>query len=233
MISCAVCAQPNDDLETICASCGSFIQDRIPNLDFFWTAWQLVESPREAFKRIVRAEHKNYVLVFMMFLGIGISFSLLWARHAGNEFDNLIYLILLGYVLGLGIGLPVGLLVTYLLHGVLKIFGSRGTLKNTYAVVGWSLMPILISVSLVLPIEFGAIGLRLFSTNPSPMDTKPFVYVVLLILDGLAIAWSLRLATVGIKVAHKVSATRAFEAVFIVVACVCFVLYRAFAMLII
>ena len=233
MISCSVCAQPNDDLETICASCGSFIQDRIPNLDFFWTAWQLVESPREAFKRIVRAEHKNYVLVFMMFLGIGVSFSLLWARHAGNEFDNLIYLILLGYVLGLGIGLPVGLLVTYLLHGVLKILGSGGTFKNTYAVVGWSLLPILISVLLVLPIEFGAIGLRLFSTNPSPMETKPFVYLVLLTLDGLAIAWSIRLATVGIRVAHKVSAARAFEAVFIVVACVCFVLYKAFAMLII
>ena len=46
MISCSVCAHPNDDLDTVCVQCGSFIQDRIPNLDFFSTMWQVVESPK-------------------------------------------------------------------------------------------------------------------------------------------------------------------------------------------
>ncbi len=229
MISCSVCAHPNDDLDTVCVRCGSFIQDRIPNLDFFSTMWQLVESPKTAFHRIIVAEHKNYVLFQMLFLGIAASFTLLWARHAGNEFDNLIYLLLLGVVIGVGIALPVGGMIALTVHVLLKLFGGRGLLKNTYAVFGWSLTPIMLSVSIVLPIELASIGLRLFSTNPSPMDVKPVVYIVLLFLDLLALLWSIYLAHVGLSIAHKVSAWRSVEVVVSVCLFFSIGLYKLFA----
>lgn len=206
MIACSVCAHSNDDLSIICSSCGSYLQDRVPNLDFFATVWLLVESPKEAFHRIVIAEHKNYVLFLMMFFGIGVSFALLWARHAGNEFDNLIYLLLLGIVLGAAGSVPIGLGSTIALHWLLKPLGGKGTLRNTYGVVGWSLMPIMLSVAIVLPIELASLGLRLFSTNPSPMEVKPIVYSILLGLDAFAGAWALHLARVGFCVAHRIPA---------------------------
>jgi len=233
MISCSVCAHSNDDLETVCVMCGSFIQDRIPNLDFFSTMWQVVESPKAAFHRIIVAEHKNYVLFQMLFLGIAASFALLWARHAGNEFDNLIYLLLLGVVLGIGIALPIGGMMALTVHVLLKLFGGKGVMKNTYAVFGWSLTPILLSVSFVLPIELASIGLRLFSTNPSPMDVKPVVYVVLLFLDAFALAWSIYLARVGLSIAHKISAWKSLEAVVSVCLVFSVALYELFASLVV
>ena len=233
MISCSVCAHPNDDLNTVCVQCGSFLQDRIPNLDFFSTLWQLVESPKEAFQKIIKAEHKNYVLFLMMFLGIGISFTLLWARHAGNEFDNLIYLLLLGYVLGAGIALPVGGMMAVMVHLLLKLLGGKGAMKNTYAVFGWSLTPIMLSVLIILPIEFASIGLRLFSTNPSPMEIKPVVYGVLMFLDIFALLWSINLARVGLSIAHNISEWKTFEVVISVCLFFTFALYKLFALFVI
>jgi len=233
MISCSVCAHSNDDLDTVCVKCGSFIQDRIPNLDFFSTMWQLVESPRAAFHRIIVAEHKNYVLFLMMFLGIAASFTLLWARHAGNEFDNLIYLLLLGIVIGLAIALPVGFVMAATVHFLLKLFGGKGVMKNTYAVFGWSLTPIMLSVSVILPIEFASIGLRLFSTNPSPMDIKPVVYSVLLFFDVFSFVWSMYLAKVGLSIAHKISVWKALEVVIVVCVFFSIALYKLFASLVI
>jgi Yip1 domain len=233
MISCSVCAHPNDDLDTVCVRCGSFIQDRIPNIDFFSTMWQVVESPKDAFQRIIKAEHKNYVLFLMMSLGVAISFTLLWARHAGNEFDNLIYLILMGYVLGLGAALPVSVLMMFSIHALLKLFGGKGVMKNTYAVFGWSLTPIMLSVSIILPIEFASIGLRLFSTNPSPIDVKPVVYAVLLFFDVFAAVWSIHLARIGLSIAHKISSWRALEVVVSVCLFFSIALYTLFASLVI
>ncbi|MGA7159374.1 MAG: YIP1 family protein [Bacteroidota bacterium] len=233
MIYCLVCAHPNDEHSTVCVQCGSFLQDRIPNLDFFSTLWQLVESPKEAFHRIIKAEHKNYVLFLMLFLGIGASFTLMWARHAGNEFDNLIYLLLLGYVLGVGIALPVGGLMAVTVHLLLRLLGGKGVMKNTYAIFGWSLIPIMFSVLIILPIEFASIGLRLFSTNPSPMDIKPVVYSVLMFFDLFAVLWSVNLARVGLSIAHEVSAWRSLEAVLTVCLFFTFALYKLFASFII
>lgn len=233
MILCSVCAHANDDLQTICSFCGSYIQDRVPNLDFFATMWRLVESPTEAFYKITIAEHKNYVLLLMMFLGIGTSFGLLWARHAGNEFNNLLYLILLGFVIGLGIALPIGLLLTVTVHWLLRLFGGKGTLKNTYGVLGWSLMPIMLSVCIVLPIELASIGLRLFSTNPSPMEVKPLVYIVLLVLDGFAALWTLNLARVGFCVAHKISTWKSAGVSVLSALLFSFATYRLFSILVI
>jgi len=195
--------------------------------------WQVIESPKAAFHRIVVAEHKNYVLFQMLFLGIAASFSLLWARHAGNEFDNLIYLLLLGLVIGVFISLPVGGMMAMSVHFLLRLFGGKGVMKNTYGVFGWSLTPILLSVSIVLPIELASIGLRLFSTNPSPMDVKPVVYIVLLFLDAFAVLWSINLARVGLSIAHKVSALKSLEVVVSVCLFFSIALYELFASLVV
>ena len=101
-LQCTVCTSQNDDFAIICGTCGSFLQARVANLDFFATVWSLIESPRTAFRRIVISEQKNYVISMMLFLGIGMMFVLLSLRHAGAEFDNLLFLMLYGIVLGAG-----------------------------------------------------------------------------------------------------------------------------------
>ncbi|MFZ4619735.1 MAG: Yip1 family protein [Bacteroidota bacterium] len=203
MIVCPVCRHSNDDFSIKCTSCGSFIQDRVPNLDLFSQIWLMIESPEDGFRRVIIAEHKNFVLFLSTFLGIAAAFTLFWAKNSGNSFDNLFPLLLLGIVMGLIIGIPVFFGLTGIAFGFSSALKGRGSFKETYGVVGWSLVPIVLSVVFVLPLELGTLGLVLFSSNPSAFEMKPVVTMVLLGLDGAAVVWSMLLAAKGISMVHR------------------------------
>ncbi len=203
MIVCPVCRHSNDDFSIKCTSCGSFIQDRVPNLDLFSQIWLMIESPEDGFRRVIIAEHKNFVLFLSMFLGIASAFTLFWAKRSGNSFDNLFPVLLLGIVLGLVIGIPVFFVLTGIVSGISAAFKGRGSFRETYGVIGWSLVPIVLSVVFILPLELGILGLILFSSNPSAFEMKPVVTIVLTGLDGVTVLWSILLAAKGISMVHR------------------------------
>jgi len=208
MIVCPVCAIQNDEYAITCSSCGSYVQDRIPTLDFFATLWLMIESPAQAFKKIIMAEHKNYVLLLAMFLGIAVSFGLMAVQKSGNSFDNLLPLLLFGSVFGGVIGLPFFYALTGLLHGMAIVFGGSGKYTSTYGVTGWSQMPMVFLVVFVLPLMLATLGLWLFSSNPNAFQVKPTVTIVLGGFAGLLAIWSMILLIMGISKAHKVSIVR-------------------------
>ncbi len=203
MIVCPVCQLTNDDFAVKCVSCGSFVQDRVPNIDLFAGIWLIIESPTQAFKKIIIAEHKNFVLFLSLFLGIGSVFALMWVHASGNSFDNLFSLLLFGLFIGCVVGIPLFYLVSGLYHGLAKLAGGKASWKDTYGVIGWSLVPLMLSVVFVLPLELGTLGLLFFSKNPSAYEVKPVVTIVLAGLDGLMVIWSILLASVGISMAHR------------------------------
>jgi len=164
--------------------------------------WLIIESPSAAFKKIIIAEHKNFVLFLSLFLGTCASFVLMWAKKSGNSFDNLFPLLLFGIAIGIVISVPVFYCFAFVLHSILSLFKHETEFKITYGIIGWSLVPIMLSVVFVLPFELSTLGLLLFSTNPSAYEVKPLVTIVLLGLNGLMIAWSLILVSVGVSIAY-------------------------------
>jgi len=205
MIVCPVCSHQNDDFVVTCSQCGSYVQDRVPTLDFFATLWLIIESPKKAFKKIILAEHKNYVIFLGLFFGVAMVFALMWGNKSGNYFDNLFPVLFVGTFLGIVASVPLFYLLAYMLFFLAKVFKGKGKFKETYAVAGWSLAPILFSVVIVLPLEFATLGLYLVSSNPTAYEVKPLVTSVLFGLDGLLIVWSLILGIVGISMAHKIN----------------------------
>ncbi len=203
MIVCPVCQHSNDKFSIKCVSCGSYIQDRVPNLDFFAIVWMMIESPSQAFRKIIIAEHKNFVLFLALFLGIGASFTLMWAKRSGNSFDNLFPLLLFGIAIGLIICIPLFYLLAGLFHATAKLLKGKAAFKETYGIIGWSLVPIMFSVVFVLPLELSTLGLLFFSTNPNAYEVKPVVTMVLRGLDSLMVLWSVILASLGISMAHR------------------------------
>ncbi|MEW6060547.1 MAG: Yip1 family protein [Bacteroidota bacterium] len=177
----------------------------MPTLDFFATLWLIVETPTDAFKKIILAEHKNYVLFLGMFLGIASAFALMWAKKSGDNFDNLFPVLLVGTFLGLSICIPLFYLLTGVVYGLSKVFGGKGNFRETYGVIGWSLVPIMLSVVFILPLELATLGLLMFSTNPNAYEVKPMVTSVLLGLDGLFAAWSILLAAIGVAMSHRIN----------------------------
>ncbi len=222
MFICPVCSYHNDDLALKCISCGSFVQNRVPNIDFFSTLWSIIEKPFSALHTIIIAERKNYVLFLFTFLGIAFSFSTLWFFNLGNEFDNLLYLLLYGLVGGIIFGIPLGMCITGITYIVAKIFRGKGSFKNTYAIIGWVNIPIVISVVFILPLEIATLGLTFFSTNPSPAQIKPTVYYTLLCLDSAFVLWTVILAIIGLSIAHKISFIKSFCIVMVIIGILAF-----------
>jgi hypothetical protein len=167
MIKCSICSTLNDEFAVVCTSCHGYLQERVPNLDFFSTFWKLIESPRQAFRHIIISEHKNYIIVLNLIMGPMLMFGMMWAWKTGEYFDNLLFLMLLGIVAGVMIS-PVYFLVSNaLVFGIMRLFRGEGTWRNTMAVLAWSHSPFMFAFLIVLPIQLAVLGLPLFSRNPS------------------------------------------------------------------
>jgi hypothetical protein len=210
MIVCPVCGHSNDEFSITCSSCSSYIQDRVPNLDFFAVVWLMVESPREAFRKIIIAEHKNFVLFLSLFLGTSGVFAMMRDMQSGNSFDNLFPLLLLGIASGLIVSLPLFAAYCGTIHGLSKVLKGKGSFLESYGITGWSLVPVMFSTVFVLPLELGTLGLLMFSSNPSAMEVKPVVTMVLLGLDGAFVLWSVTLSAIGLSMVHRFRFVTAF-----------------------
>ena len=202
MIKCSICATENDDFATICSSCRGYIQSKVDNLNLFETIWKLIESPREAFRRIVLSNHKNYIFLLSGLIGMALAYTIFWYKTLGEQFASLLTLVGTGFLLGMPLGIVFVLLVSTVLQRTARLFGGKVNLKNTYALVTYACMPIVLSLVFVFPIEIAIFGQDFFGRNPPPMVISPVIYLVLIGLDVLTVAWSWFLLVEGMIVAN-------------------------------
>ena len=205
MLNCPVCQAENDQYATVCTKCGGFLQNRIPNLDLFDIVWKIIESPRKAFHVITLAEHKNYALFLYVLTGITATFAGFWYFALGDRIGNILVIIFLATL----IGVPVGILLcplTSLVHwGMVKILGKNASIRTSLGTTSYALVPIIMSLILIMPIELLTFGSYLFTLNPPPITIKPVSYIVLLGLDGLLLGWSFLLQIIGTSIGSQLS----------------------------
>jgi len=209
MTICSVCQSENDEFAVTCKKCKGFLQNRIPNLNLFETAWGVIESPRATFRQIALAEHKNFSVLLFGLFGIGLSFTALWHFKLGDRFSTLLDLIIIATVSGPVIGIVVGLFISTVFHFLAKMIGGKGTFRTSVGVMAYSLTPIILSVFLVLPIELLTFGMYMFTSNPHPYVLKPLSYVLLIGFDSLVTGWSCVLASIGAMIVHGMSWVKA------------------------
>ncbi|MBI4418587.1 MAG: YIP1 family protein, partial [Ignavibacteriales bacterium] len=106
--------------------------------------------------------------------------------------------------------------VSALYHTVVRLLGARRRLRQSYAMLAYSLVPIVLSVIILLPIELMTFGMYLFTSNPGPEVIKPVSYYILISLDALCAVWTVGLAVAGTRVVHSLTVPRALLAVGIV-----------------
>jgi hypothetical protein len=213
MIQCTVCLAENDEFATTCVSCKAFLQNRIPNLDLFDIGWKVIESPRSAFRSIALAEHKNYALFLFSLFGISLSFTLFWYLRLGTRFMSLIDLIPAAVGAGIVLGFAAAIILTGVYHFLARLFGGAAGYRTSLGLLGYSMIPIALSLFLVLPIELLTFGMYLFTSNPHPYTLKPTSYLLLVGFDGALALWSISLAVVGTCVGHRISLFKSLVAV--------------------
>lgn len=199
MIECSVCNTTNDHLATICKSCGAYLQTRTDSLDLFQTAWNVLENPKKAFHTIAVATHKNYSYIIPAIAGYAFVFFLFWLLRAGEYTNSLLNFLAAGFVAGPPFGILAVLIFSVVISILLRARGRDVSFRNCMAVISYSLIPVVVSVFIVLPLEIMTFGLFFFTSNPSPYLLKPFSYVALLVLDGIFSAWTLILISFGVK----------------------------------
>ena len=186
MITCTVCGQENDELNIVCSNCKSYLQGRVDALDLFSTMWGIIESPGATFRRIVLAKHKNYMVVLSALFGVNLMFEIGWFRNWIPDVMGLPALIAAAVLLGP----PLGILFVLVMAGVLrlstKLLGGRASQKNMFAALAYALLPMVLSLVFLVPLEIAIFGADFFGTNPPPMVIKPVEYSILLGLKALA-----------------------------------------------
>jgi hypothetical protein len=200
MIPCPVCNAPNHHLAVVCVSCHGFLQGRTENLDLFSTTWEVIERPGRALHMIALARHKNYALFLSAAGGIAMAFALFWLMKAGEVSGSLLNILAAGLLAGPLFGVIILLLTSGLAWGVARVFRLRMTFRNTFATFSYSLVPVVLSMVCVLPIEILTFGQFFFTRNPSPALLKPGAYYILLSLDALFLLWTLILQQFGLRV---------------------------------
>jgi hypothetical protein len=200
MIACSVCHAHNGNLATTCTACGSFLQQRIENLDLFSSAWGVLERPARAFKTIALARHKNYIVVLSAVSGVAFVFGFFWMAKMGEYAQNLINILAAGLALAAPVGIATVLFVSVVIVLASRALRLRVRLRDAYAVVAYASVPLIITALIFLPIEMLSFGSYFFARTPSPYSIRPFSYVTLLGLDGAFAAWSLILLLVGVRV---------------------------------
>ncbi|GJQ20934.1 MAG: hypothetical protein HBSIN02_12890 [Bacteroidia bacterium] len=149
---------------------------------------------------------------------MAVSFTVFWYLRLGVFFHTLMDVLPFAFAAGLALGLLSAVLLTFLYHGVVRMLGSPRKVKQSYAMLAYALVPIVLSVIVVLPIELMTFGMFLFTSNPNPAVIKPASFYILISLDALAALWTIILAVKGTRIIHGFTAPRAVLAVGIVLA---------------
>ena len=212
MITCGVCKTENDEFAITCRSCKSYIQNRIPNLDFFDTVWKVIESPRRAFHDITLAEHKNYSVLLFALFGIGLCLTGFWYFRLGSRFESILDLLGKAIAIGVVLGFVSAALFSVLLGLTTRIMGGRWAVRNSLGILAYSTTPVSLSLVFILPIELLSFGMYMFTSNPDPYTLKPEIYIALVSFDCAMAFWAFVLSVIGTSVSKQLSLPKSFVA---------------------
>lgn len=190
IIICNNCKEENPFYSLICSNCKSFLRVKISNIDLWLTIAKILESPSNAIKNIIYAEHKNFVFLLLPLASIKISLiSSIFtnALQIEQTDDSISFLsILMG-------GLVIFILIFFsslIVTGINSILGLKNRLKDNFAVYTYSLIPIVLTLLILTPVEYALFGHYWFTFNPPPYIIKSTAAFILISIENIFILWT-------------------------------------------
>lgn len=188
-VKCPACGHQNPLYAMNCAKCHAIFRSRIVNIDLFGQIYQILAEPMSAFKKILFAEHKNFLFFLVLLLalrrylfGLSVKSLLQIQTSALNSWPGLIK----GSVLFLLLFYAFASLHSFLMTRM----GSPSRAKDSAALFAYALCPEIFSLLLFFPVEYGLFGDQLFSLRPSPLWVKPEAGYIMLALEAVCLMLS-------------------------------------------
>lgn len=187
---CKKCNHINPAYKNICSECKSYLRERVVNIDLWNTIQQIIETPAQAFKQIIFAEHKNFIIFITFFIAVK---NLVIIR-----FLSVPALGLNGVTSPFVLSLTLTAVLTFLLLGTfvffqIKFFDRRNVnlrFKDIYAVNVYSFIPYIFGLVFIFPVELIVLGGDIFSNNPYSFEIKPLITYILIAFELITILWS-------------------------------------------
>lgn len=203
IIVCKNCGSENPFYALICSKCKAYLRTRIPNIDLWFTIWKIIESPVEAIKNIIYAEHKNFTIFLLIFSAIKIainSFIINNAIKLKNIQNGNIFNVILFTSVFIIITFIVAVFFIYLIN---NLFHIKNRIKDNFSIYTYSFIPIIFALIILTPVEYALFGHYWFTFNPSPFIIKTMESYILIVIEAIFLLWSLILFVVSTYVQSK------------------------------
>ncbi len=190
-ITCQKCSHLNPLYTSICQNCKSYLRERVVNIDLWKTIGQLIEDPINAFRQIIYAENKNYLLFILLLLSIK---NLIVSRFFSIPFlgkEGVTSSLFLSYLMIFILTLFILIAFTFLLKILYKKIKIDLRFKDIFSANIYSFVPFIIGLIFIFPVELVVLGGDLFSNNPNPFQIKPTISYMLAGFEILAFLWSI------------------------------------------
>ena len=187
---CSNCGKENYFYALNCSSCKYYLRSVQPNIDFWNTSWQLFDSPQNALKKIIFAEHKNFSFFLLLLISVKIFlYTITFQSLVDSQNDYILKLY--NALIFMGITFITIIVFLYLMTFMLKTFHIKTRFKDNLSLLAYSSIPIIFASFIIIPIEYGIFGQHWFIYNPSPFNIKPLVAYILLIIEFIMFIWSM------------------------------------------
>lgn len=189
-VVCPNCNSENPFFNYVCLNCRIYLQDKVYNLDFWSIVSLIIESPSQAFKRIIFSEHKNFIFFILVFVSLKnlINTRFISMINVGN-FQSTIELYF-SYLIILVLMTIYFLLFSFFYSKSAKIFDISIRFKDTFALLIYSQIPYLFGLFILFTLELVIFGDYLFSRNPTPFTIKSSISYLFFTLEIAIIVWS-------------------------------------------
>lgn len=200
-VICFKCSEENDHFNLNCSRCRAYLRDRVYNIDFWKMLSLLIESPIKAFRLIIYAEHKNFVIIMLFLLCVKIAFlSLILSNYVEKiiRVSNfqlhllVLFLSVFGFIFFYSI----------ILKELLKINGINSRFKDNLSILVYSGFPIILSLILSF-VQVALFGDNVFSANPAPFLIKPLPAYILSFLEAMFFFWHMFLIITAVYAQSK------------------------------
>lgn len=195
---CKKCNHINPAYKNICTECKSYLRERVVNIDLWNTIQLLIEDPIKAFKQIIFAEHKNFILFLTFFISIK---NLIIARYFSVPalgLNGITAPFILSLILGILLSIFLLILFTLLIESFYNYNKINLRFRDIFAINVYSFIPYLFGLVFIFPVELIVLGGDIFSNNPYSFQIKPLITYILLGVEFITILWSFYLIQKGI-----------------------------------
>jgi hypothetical protein len=190
ILLCSSCSHENPFYALNCEKCNAFLRSRTSNINLWETIWKLFEAPVKTSERIIQADHKNFLISFLIIIFfnyslVSIMFSNVLKYQYGKSLETQSNFLVGGVIIVLLI-VVFSFVITYINH----LTGIKNRFIDNLALYSYAFTPQILALVILTPVEFALFGEYWFTFNPSPILIKPAASYVLFFIEGIMYLWS-------------------------------------------